>query len=101
MLHVSEKTVRRRIHEFDMRIYSTLSDAELDALTIEFVASGPSSGQVTYDGFLLVFSVIVYEVVYSGLILEEFKVGFGKSFTVENIVSPCLIVFGTSTAIRN
>lgn len=52
MLHVSEKTVRRRIHEFDMRIYSTLSDAELDALTIEFVASSPSSGQVTYDGFL-------------------------------------------------
>ena len=55
MLHVSEKTVRRRIQEFgleDMRIYSTISDAELDAITIEFVASSPSSGQVTYDGFL-------------------------------------------------
>ena len=55
MLLVSEKTVRRRIEEFglqDMRDYSALTDTELDTITIEFVDSHPSSGQITYDGYL-------------------------------------------------
>ena len=55
MLHVSEKTIRRRIEEFslqDMRNYSVLSDQELDERTTSFVISHPHSGQVTYEGYL-------------------------------------------------
>ena len=55
MLHVSEKTVRRRIEEFnlqEMHNYSVLSDRELDAITTEFVVNFPNSGQITYDGYL-------------------------------------------------
>ena len=52
---VSERTIERRIAEFELRIrtsYSTLPDAELDQKVREFIEQFPSTGYRRLTGFL-------------------------------------------------
>lgn len=56
MLGCSTRTVHRRIIQFgisSLTAYSTISDAELDELVEEFVASFPTAGQKSLAGHLL------------------------------------------------
>ena len=55
MLQVSARTVRRRVLQLGLEEsseYSSLSDNNLDSITIEFVQSHPNGGQRTYEGYL-------------------------------------------------
>ena len=55
MLHVSSRTIRRRVLQYGLEgftAYSDLSDSELDEITAQFVHRNPYSGRVSYQGFL-------------------------------------------------
>lgn len=55
LLNVSARTIRRRIIQFgleDVASYSTMSDAELDEITRDFVHQHPHSGRRSYAGYL-------------------------------------------------
>ena len=55
MFNVSARTIRRRITQYgldDDLTPSDISDSQLDAITLQFTATHPNSGQRTLDGFL-------------------------------------------------
>lgn len=55
LLQVSTRTIRRRILQFglqDVATFSEMGDAELDAITSQFVHTHPNSGERSLAGFL-------------------------------------------------
>lgn len=55
MLHVSARTIRRRILQYGLESvvqFSDLSDDQLDGITAQFVHTHPFCGRVSYQGFL-------------------------------------------------
>ena len=55
MLQVSARTVRRRILQYgleELMEYSSLPNADLDAITEQFVHHHPNGGRRAYEGYL-------------------------------------------------
>ncbi len=52
LLGVSSKTIQRRAKEWNIKIYSSISDADLDRVIGTIISQFPQSGEVMLSGHL-------------------------------------------------
>ena len=105
MLHVSPRTIRRRVLQYGLEsttMYSDMSDDQFDEITVQYVHTHPYCGRRSYQGFLRSAGVRIQQTRVRESLRRIDQRGMERRFRLAliagGIVCACQIVSGTSMA---